>query len=260
MTRIEARVVYAKDFFEIGFGSAQALIHRPYLGPDRGDIVAAYAIAELKDSEDQIEVMTRAELDLVRMRSPSSNDGPWVSDFAEMARKTVLRRLCKYLPFATAVEDALAGEESVESDPPAEQEPPRKQVEAHTVPDGVDPDTGELLGEAGQAYTDGTEEAVAAAATDGQSQEPASEGADPPITGAAVSDFAAQKRSMPAQIQDEMNLRYPDGSVAGQAARLNVLKHVFGSPDPTRMGNLPLEVLKAGLEYLKSQANQETQA
>jgi recombination protein RecT len=260
VTRIEARVVHEKDVFEVGYGTGQTLVHRPHLGADRGEIIAAYAVAELRDSDDQIEVMTRAELDLVRKRSPSGSDGPWVSDFAEMCRKTVLRRLCKYLPFATAFEDALAAEDALDHDSPADQEPPRRYVETQVVPEGVDPETGEILGDAGQAYLpDVGERGPAGVADDLTGAAPGGDQGLPGV-GGQPNDFAAQKRSLLAQIQDEMNVRYPDdGSIARQTARLDVLSHVFGSPDPNKIGHLPLEVLKAGLAYLKSQANQETQ-
>jgi recombinational DNA repair protein RecT len=38
----------------------------------------------------------------------SGSAWPWQTDYEEMCRKTVVRRLCKYLPFPTAFEDALA--------------------------------------------------------------------------------------------------------------------------------------------------------
>lgn len=67
------------------------------------------------------------------------------------------------------------------------------------------------------------------------------------VLGNQPANFAAQKRSLLAQIQDEMNVRYPDdGSIARQTARLDVLKHVFGSPDPNKIGHLPLMSSRPG--------------
>ncbi len=40
------------------------------------------------------------EVDAIRARSRAGKSGPWVSDYEEMARKTVVRRLCKYLPMS----------------------------------------------------------------------------------------------------------------------------------------------------------------
>ena len=38
--------------------------------------------------------MTRAQVDAIKARSHSSSDGPWVTDYEEMA-KTVIRRIAK---------------------------------------------------------------------------------------------------------------------------------------------------------------------
>ena len=50
-----------------------------------------------------LDVMSRAEIEKVRGRSRASASGPWVTDFVEMAKKTVLRRLAKLAPMS--VED-----------------------------------------------------------------------------------------------------------------------------------------------------------
>jgi len=38
--------------------------------------------------------------------------GPWVTDFAEMGRKTVLKRLCKTLPLSVESQRMLAADET----------------------------------------------------------------------------------------------------------------------------------------------------
>jgi recombination protein RecT len=59
--------------------------------------------------------MTRAEVDAIRARSRSRDDGPWVTDYAEMAKKTVLRRTLKLCPKSTEMKQALALENAVDS-------------------------------------------------------------------------------------------------------------------------------------------------
>lgn len=97
---IEARVVHENDEYEVSFGLHSDIKHRPCLDGDPGQMVMVYAVARLKGGMVQFEVMTRAEVDAIRRRSRSGNSGPWVTDYDEMARKTVVRRLCKYLPIS----------------------------------------------------------------------------------------------------------------------------------------------------------------
>ncbi len=111
---IEARVVHANDQFEIEFGLDNKLVHKPCLAGDPGPTVAVYAIARYKDDAYQVEVMTRAEVDAIRARSQAATSGPWVTDFDEMAKKTVLRRLLKTGPLSPELRRALEHETAVD--------------------------------------------------------------------------------------------------------------------------------------------------
>lgn len=111
-----AHVVYAGDDFAIDYG-ANTVRHVPSLQASHDDkeIVAAWAKTILKDGGTLVEVMTRADIDRVRARSPAGKSGPWVTDYAEMARKTVLRRHLKYVPRSAELTKALehdAGDEA----------------------------------------------------------------------------------------------------------------------------------------------------
>ncbi len=111
LSTIYARVVYAKDQFEYAYGLSERLEHIPSGEEDPGEIVAAYAVAKLKDGAVQFECMTRREIDAIRKRSRAGESGPWVTDFPEMAKKTVLRRLCKMLPASVELARAVALDE-----------------------------------------------------------------------------------------------------------------------------------------------------
>lgn len=113
--RIEARVVKEKDKFEFHYGLEPILKHVPCFPADGGNIIAAYAIAELTDGSTQVEVMSRAEIDGIRGRSKAKDSGPWVSDYGEMARKTVVRRLIKYLPLSVELARAIDIDNRIES-------------------------------------------------------------------------------------------------------------------------------------------------
>jgi len=105
---IEAHTVYEEDDFEVEFGLNPRLVHRPNLrAAERGEILGFYAIARLKDGGIQHDFMPKIEVDAIRKRSRASGAGPWVTDYAEMGKKTVIRRLCKSLPLSVEMVRAL---------------------------------------------------------------------------------------------------------------------------------------------------------
>lgn len=97
---IEARLVYEQDSLEIEFGLSPIFRHVPnYEAEDRGQVRLGYAIAWLKGLDrPHIEPMTFAEIEHVRNKSRSKNNGPWVTDWPQMARKTLIHRIYNYLP------------------------------------------------------------------------------------------------------------------------------------------------------------------
>lgn len=115
---IEARVVYKNDKFEIEHGLTPTLKHIPCLDGEPGPMRLVYAIAWLKDGGKQVEVMTKTEVDAIRRRSKAANNGPWVTDYDEMARKTVVRRLAKYLPKSIEMAQAMTLEDAGENGEP----------------------------------------------------------------------------------------------------------------------------------------------
>jgi recombination protein RecT len=124
ISSIEAHAVYAMDDFDFAHGLDSFLTHKPYMGDeDRGPLRAVYAIAKLVGGGKQYEVMTKGDVEQIRKRSKAGSNGPWVTDFSEMARKTVIRRLFKYLPVSVEMARALEIQscaESGEFDPSAE--------------------------------------------------------------------------------------------------------------------------------------------
>ena len=98
---IEARVIHENDEYSVEFGLHSDLRHKPCLTGEPGPLVMVYAIARLKGGMVQFEVMTRSEVESIRRRSRSGNSGPWVTDYDEMAKKTAVRRLCKFLPISS---------------------------------------------------------------------------------------------------------------------------------------------------------------
>lgn len=123
ISTLQAFVVYERDAFDWRVGEFPR--HVRYLGTeDPGQVVLAWAFARFKDGGCQVDVMTKRELDATRGRSRAKDDGPWVTDYAEMCKKTVVRRLCKLLPLtielATALEADTAAEIGGEIEIPVE--------------------------------------------------------------------------------------------------------------------------------------------
>lgn len=127
--RLEAHVVYEADVFKVRFGTDPGLTHIPSMKAERGDIVAAYMVVQMEGEAIQVEVMTREDILAIRDRSRASKNGPWVTDFAEMCRKTVVRRGCKYLPMDTEEAEPLARAMELDADdfePMVPSQPERK--------------------------------------------------------------------------------------------------------------------------------------
>lgn len=98
---IWAEVVYEADDFTYRLGLHRDLNHVPNLTvADRGKPVYVYAAAELRDGGRPFVVMTFAEVEAIRARSKAGRSGPWVTDWAPMAKKTAIRQLSKWLPLS----------------------------------------------------------------------------------------------------------------------------------------------------------------
>lgn len=105
ISNIHADKVCENDEFEYNVGTIEK--HRIDFKNDRGKAYAYYAIVTFKDGTKKCEVMSKAEIDMIRRRSKSSNSGPWVTDYDEMAKKTVFRRLSKWLPLSPEMQKAF---------------------------------------------------------------------------------------------------------------------------------------------------------
>lgn len=116
---IEARAVYEGDQFDCSLGLESKLSHVPdWQNPNRSRpelLRFVYAVAKLKDGGIQFDVMSRAEVDGIRARSKSADNGPWVTDYAAMALKSVVRRLFKFLPVSIEMQQAVGLDEQAET-------------------------------------------------------------------------------------------------------------------------------------------------
>lgn len=97
-------------------------VHRVDLRKPRGAMYAAFVIWNESGGDFDGEVMQKDEIDAIRKRSRASGSGPWVTDYNEMAKKTVIRRASKRWDISPEVLDAIdADDRQFERDvsPPA---------------------------------------------------------------------------------------------------------------------------------------------
>jgi len=93
---VDAQVVRAGDVFTYEFGSHAELRHVP--GHTRGAITHAYALVRLSHNVCKFEVMEYAEIDSLRKRYGTPNNKNLPGSPEWYCRKTVLRRVQKYVP------------------------------------------------------------------------------------------------------------------------------------------------------------------
>lgn len=173
--RVMANAVYENDEFDYAFGLEQKLHHKPTLG-ERGALTHFWCTITDADGEVQFDVMTKGEVDAIMEASPTrGKSGPWKNHYAEMGKKTVIKRTVKKTPIRieTQLEDSLDRQgvvlegmaeaaatereakplsslERFEEDfadpiPPAEEDVPQEAPELAQAADVVDPDTGEVI-------------------------------------------------------------------------------------------------------------------
>lgn len=104
---LQTNIVFMGDLFDVDMGS-NTITHKPYFtqGKEKGDIFGVYTIAHLSTGDKQFEFMSADEIREIMERSEGyksykagkAKSCIWVTDFGEMARKTVIRRIVKYLP------------------------------------------------------------------------------------------------------------------------------------------------------------------
>lgn len=113
---IMANVVYEKDEFSLDIADTRRPItHRPYLKGDRGQRIGAYAMATDQNGFKKAEWVTIEDIEKIRNNSDAYQayiakkikKTPWVDWFDEMARKSALKRLTKYLTGSTENEKLI---------------------------------------------------------------------------------------------------------------------------------------------------------
>lgn len=103
---VHAEAVHKSDVFRKVNGHYVHEVDNPF--SDRGDVIGYYAVAHLQGGGMVDEAMSVEEVNKIRERSKAKDNGPWKTDYDEMAKKTVFKRLSKWLPVTPELQAAIA--------------------------------------------------------------------------------------------------------------------------------------------------------
>ncbi len=107
LNSLSAQMVYMNDQFDIQWGLNEKCDHVPADG-DRGEHRGAWTVFKYKSGDPTFDYMPLSDIDIIMNRTKSKNKqgvifGPWLTDKAEMSKKTIIRRHMKLAPLS--VED-----------------------------------------------------------------------------------------------------------------------------------------------------------
>lgn len=110
----QAELVHAADGFELnGFDKPPVHTRNPF-APNRGEVVGVYVVVKTHSGDYLTDCMSIDDVNAIRDRSEGwkayKTKGtvcPWVTDFGEMAKKTVVKRAYKYWPKSDRLDKAI---------------------------------------------------------------------------------------------------------------------------------------------------------
>lgn len=142
IVNIGAYTVYKNDEFRVQFGLNPDITHIPAL-VNRGDPIAFYAYYRTKDGGYGFDVMSVEDVrEHAKKFSDSVKRGwtsPWDTNFEEMAKKTVLKKVLKYAPLSTEAASKIGMDETVHDTIS------KNMTEEPIAYTAVDAETGEIL-------------------------------------------------------------------------------------------------------------------
>ncbi len=136
VSKIHADVIYSNDEFEYDLGEVNT--HKPKF-TDRGEPIGAYALVQFKDGAKQCELMSVEEIEAIRNQSNGKNSDPWVKHWNEMAKKTVFRRLTKWLTLSPEIMDSITKADDHEFKGMRDVTPSAEEVDRLSTSSPIDP-------------------------------------------------------------------------------------------------------------------------
>jgi recombination protein RecT len=168
LANLTAQVVYSNDTFSYNPADDSVPQHQPDWFGTRGNPIGVYAVARLKDGTTVVEVMSKAEVLNIGNATPNKHqyDPASGQHYGEWWRKTVIRRISKYLPKSTDRDDDHRLHQAIERDDegfnfnePQAATATVKQARTKKASDilaadtiDIDPNTGEIIDGAGAVH------------------------------------------------------------------------------------------------------------
>lgn len=146
---IDAQTVYENDEFEYELGMDPVLKHKP-ARTNRGNPIYFYATFKLTNGGQGFQVMSIEDVQAhAKKYSKTYNNGPWQTNFEEMAKKTVLKKLLKYAPLKTEFVKQVTSDETIKTSISDHMEDvPNEYMDVeYEEHQNEDPVTGEIKGE-----------------------------------------------------------------------------------------------------------------
>lgn len=107
---VKAVIVRPADDYDSERGLNPNLYHKQRPQEKETPMIRVYAVAEMTDGTKEFEEMERWEVDKIRNNSQAYKKdkfSPWQTHYDEMAKKTVIKRLCKSLPMSPELAKAI---------------------------------------------------------------------------------------------------------------------------------------------------------
>lgn len=146
---IQAHVVYENDEFSCEYGLEPKLVHKP-ADSNRGEAIKVYAVFKTKSGGFGFEVMSMEDVRkhaAKYSKAYNSSFSPWKTNFEEMAKKTVLKRVLKYAPLKTEFVRAATQDEVIKNTISDDMyDVPSENIIDAEFSEVVDAETGEVLG------------------------------------------------------------------------------------------------------------------
>ena len=115
---VQSHVVYANDTFDCEYGLEPKLTHKP-AKTNRGEPIAVYALFRTKSGGYGFEVMSMEDIRTHAAKyskAYSYDSSPWKTNFEEMAKKTVLKRVLKYAPLKSDFVRGVVQDETIKTE------------------------------------------------------------------------------------------------------------------------------------------------